>query len=111
MDRVLLCLVALLALGSTAAPTITLASIFAAGGETTLYAQTIAKYIQFYSSLRVNVTFVTGGNGANAMHWLTQKPADGMYIATVQTPFLMTQTMYPGCPYKLSDVSTLSWSS
>eukprot|EP00727_Mastigamoeba_balamuthi_P012371 m51a1_g7757 putative camp-specific 3 -cyclic phosphodiesterase 4b isoform x3 (750) ;mRNA; r:98534-101324 len=96
---------------ASASGTITLASSYALGGETTLYAQTIAKYIEYYSGLRVNLTFVTGGNGANAMHWLTQQPADGLHVATAQMPFLVTLPMYSGCPYRLADISVISWSS
>eukprot|EP00727_Mastigamoeba_balamuthi_P000388 m51a1_g10346 putative transglutaminase-like protein (999) ;mRNA; f:160519-166730 len=85
-----------------AAGTITLASAFVRGGETTLYAQTIAKYIEYHSGLKVNLTFVTGANGGAALHWLAEQPADGLHIATAQTPFVVTQTMLPGLtPYTL----------
>eukprot|EP00727_Mastigamoeba_balamuthi_P012375 m51a1_g7760 putative camp-specific 3 -cyclic phosphodiesterase 4a isoform x4 (719) ;mRNA; f:117914-120752 len=94
-----------------AAATITIASAFARGGETTLYAQTIAKYIAYYSGHEINLSFVTGGNGAAALQWLEQQPADGLHVATVQTPFLVTLPMYSGCPYRLADVSVVSWSS
>eukprot|EP00727_Mastigamoeba_balamuthi_P000386 m51a1_g10344 putative calcium calmodulin-dependent 3 -cyclic nucleotide phosphodiesterase 1a isoform x2 (1777) ;mRNA; r:145162-155784 len=103
-------LLALVALGA-AADTITLASAYPPGGETTLYAQTIAKYLAYHSGLNVNVTFVIGGNGALALRWLAEQPADGLHIATAQTPFVVTLPMFPGCPYSLSDISVLSWSS
>eukprot|EP00727_Mastigamoeba_balamuthi_P001504 m51a1_g11350 putative achain catalytic domain of human phosphodiesterase 4d in complex with amp (778) ;mRNA; f:7066-9809 len=105
-------LLALAAICCAAEDAITIASGYAPGGETSLYAQTIAKYIAHYSGHPVNVIYSeTGGNGGTALHWLSQQPADGLHIATAPMPFIVTLPMYPGCPYRLSDVSVISWSA
>eukprot|EP00727_Mastigamoeba_balamuthi_P000352 m51a1_g10313 hypothetical protein (294) ;mRNA; r:50-1278 len=91
--------------------TITLVSSFSPGGETAQYAQAIAKYIAYHSGHRVNLTYIPGDNGGVALKWMAQQPKDGMTLVTAQTPFFVTLPMYPGCPYKLADVSMISWSA
>eukprot|EP01105_Mastigella_eilhardi_P006874 TRINITY_DN18382_c0_g1_i1.p1 TRINITY_DN18382_c0_g1~~TRINITY_DN18382_c0_g1_i1.p1 ORF type:complete len:830 (+),score=205.85 TRINITY_DN18382_c0_g1_i1:223-2490(+) len=86
-------------------------SAFAVGGETELFLRLMVPYIAYYSGRTITLEVSTGEGGATALGTLHGNKTDGSYIVTAQTPSYIISPMLPDCPYRLEDVSVLSFNT
>jgi tripartite-type tricarboxylate transporter receptor subunit TctC len=111
--RSLVCLAALVCVGSVAAQTyptkpIRMIVTFAAGGPTDVIGRIIAQKVSEAFGHQVVVENIAGAGGNIALAAALRAPADGYTVVAVSTGFIVNPSLYAKVPYAIKDFAPIS---